>query len=120
MSFTMQKADKIDLRRLALPPLKPPFKNPIFQLYSKQLKYQPDFIIISSWESQVFSLHGMGNTTQIKPSLSEEVGQNLVGTHSIASFFNVPKEPWQWQSYVLLFFLVGDSDLEGGEVPFPP
>ena len=47
-AFTMQKADKINLRRLARPPLKPPFKNPIFQLYSKQLKYQPDFIIISS------------------------------------------------------------------------
>ena len=49
----------------------------------------------------------MGNTTQIKPSLSEEVGQNLVGTHSIASFFNVPKEPWQLKATSSSSFLWG-------------
>ena len=32
-AFTMQKADKGDLRRLARPPLKWTFKNPTFQLY---------------------------------------------------------------------------------------
>ena len=31
-AFTMQKADKGDLRRLAQPPLKQTFKNPTFQL----------------------------------------------------------------------------------------
>ena len=31
-AFTMQKADKIDLNRLALNRLKPPFKTPTFQL----------------------------------------------------------------------------------------
>ena len=31
-AFTMQKADKGDLRRLAQPPLEYTFKNPTFQL----------------------------------------------------------------------------------------
>ena len=37
-AFTMQKADKIDLNRLARPPLKQTFKNPTFQLYHKPCK----------------------------------------------------------------------------------
>ena len=39
-AFTIQKADKGHLRRLARPPLKLTFKNPTFQLYSIQVKIQ--------------------------------------------------------------------------------